>query len=66
MTLSAIRTDKNDIVCSDVDFESALTLVSDVYMNHVLTILSEIDKPKHQFSEYEKAVLDAITQNEIS
>ena len=66
MTLSAIRTDENEIVCSDVDFESALTLVSDVYMNHVLTILSEIDKPKHQFSEYEKAVLDAITQNEIS
>jgi len=66
MTLSAIRTDNNDIVCSDVDFEAALTLVSDVYMNHVLTILSEIDKPKHQFSEYERAVLDAITQNEIS
>ena len=35
-------------------------------MNHVLTILSEIDKPKHQFSDYEKAVLDAITQNETS
>lgn len=66
MTLSAIRTDEDHIICSDVDFESALTLVSDVYMNHVLTILSEIDKPKHQFSEYEKAVLDAITQNEIS
>jgi hypothetical protein len=66
MTLSAIRTDKNDIVCSDVDFEAALTLVSEVYMNHVLTILSEIDKPKHQFSDYEKAVLDSITQNEIS
>ena len=66
MTLSAIRTDNNDIVCSDVDFEAALTLVSEVYMNHVLTILSEIDKPKHQFSDYEKAVLDAITQNEIS
>ena len=54
------------IFCSDVDFESAFSLVFDVYMNHVLTILSEIDKPKHQFSEYEKAVLDAITQNEIS
>ncbi len=66
MTLSAIRTDNNDIVCSDVDFEAALTLVSEVYMIHVLTILSEIDKPKHQFSDYEKAVLDAITQNEIS
>ena len=66
MTLSAIRTDEDHIICSDVDFESAFSLVFDVYMNHVLTILSEIDKPKHQFSEYEKAVLDAITQNEIS
>lgn len=66
MTLSAIRTDEDHIICSDLDFESAFSLVFDVYMNHVLTILSEIDKPKHQFSEYEKAVLDAITQNEIS
>ena len=44
MTLSAIRSDDEEIICSDDDFNSALFLVKDVYLIHGRNMLNRITK----------------------
>lgn len=60
MVLSAIRSDEDIIHCIDDDFEIALTLVNDVYMHHILSLLVEIHKHNPSYNEFEKSVLGVI------
>ena len=40
MTLSAIRSEDTEIICSDDDFDTALYLVKEVYLIHGINMLN--------------------------
>ena len=44
MVLSAIRSDDAEIICSDEDFNTAMCLVKEVYMNHSINLLNRLNK----------------------
>jgi len=44
MTLSAIRSDNKEIICSEEDFNTALYLVKEVYLIHGINMLNRISK----------------------
>ena len=44
MVLSAIRSDDAEVICSDEDFNTAMCLVKEVYMNHSINLLNRLNK----------------------
>jgi len=44
MTLSAVRSENTEITCSDEDFNTAMCLVSEVYLVHGINMLNRITK----------------------
>ena len=44
MTLSAVRSDDKEIICSEEDFDTALYLVKEVYLIHGINMLNRISK----------------------
>ena len=43
MVLTALRTDKAEIICNDTDFETAITLVEKVYVTHSLSLMNSLN-----------------------
>jgi len=72
MTLSAIRSDDTEIICSDEDFNTALYLVKEVYLMHGINMLNRITKSSKKLNSTQTALYnwiqtkDNFTRSEIS
>tara|TARA_B100001287_G_scaffold172520_1_gene145261 strand:+ start:315 stop:644 length:330 start_codon:yes stop_codon:yes gene_type:complete len=64
MVLSALRSDDEVLICSDNDFETALHLVSDVYMPHSINLLNSITSKSKSLTQVEEKLLEWITQRD--
>lgn len=54
MVLTALRTDKPEIICNDTDFETAITLVEKVYVTHSLSLMNSLNTG----NKYPKNLID--------
>ena len=64
MVLSALRSDDEVLKCSDNDFETALHLVSDVYMPHSINLLNSITSKIKSLTQVEERLLEWIKQRD--
>ena len=55
MVLTALRSDDSNLICSDIDFESAIDLVEKVYLQHSLSLFNHL--VDHGYTENEKSLL---------
>ena len=55
MVLTALRSDDRNLICSDIDFESAIDLVEKVYLQHSLSLFNHL--VDHGYTETEKTLL---------
>jgi len=60
MTLSAIRSDDTEIICSDEDFNTAICLVSEVYLVHGINMLNRITKNSKNLNTTQTALYNWI------
>ena len=60
MVLSAIRSDKAQLTCSDKDFKTAMCLVKDVYMHHSITLLNRLSKNTDSLNANQTTLLNWI------
>jgi len=60
MTLSAIRSDDTEIICSDDDFNTALFLVKEVYLVHGINMLNRITKSSKKLNSTQTALYNWI------
>jgi hypothetical protein len=58
MVLTALRSSEKEIFCSDEDFETAMSLVENVYMPHNLSLLNKYDKLDKSLNVTEQSLLD--------
>jgi hypothetical protein len=58
MVLTALRSDDQEITCSDEDFETAMCLIEKVYMPHGLIMLKTFDKGNKTLTTVEQNLLD--------
>ena len=50
MTLSAVRSDSTEIICSEEDFNTALYLVKEVYLVHGINMLNKVSKTSNKLN----------------
>jgi len=50
MTLSAVRSDDKEIICSEEDFNTALCLVKEVYLVHGINMLNKVSKTSNKLN----------------
>jgi hypothetical protein len=50
MTLSAVRSDDKEIICSEEDFNTALYLVKEVYLIHGINMLNKVSKTSNKLN----------------
>ena len=55
MVLTALRSDDRNLICSDIDFESAIDLVEKVYLQHSLSLFNHL--VDNGYTETEKTLL---------
>ena len=55
MVLTAQRSDDSNLICSDIDFESAIDLVEKVYLQHSLSLFNHL--VDNEYTESEKSLL---------
>lgn len=60
MTLSAVRSDDTEIICSEEDFNTALYLVKEVYLVHGINILNRVSKTSKKLNSTQTALYDWI------
>ena len=65
MTLSAIRSDDNEINCSNEDFNTAMYLVKDVYLVHGINMFNRITKTSKDLNTTQTALYIWIETKEI-
>jgi hypothetical protein len=65
MTLSAIRSDDNEINCSDEDFNTAMYLVKDVYLVHGINMFNRITKNSKKLNTTQITLYDWIKDREF-
>ena len=72
MTLSAVRSDKSEITCSEEDFNTALYLVKEVYLIHGINMLNRVSKTSNKLNTTQTALYnwiktkDTFKRSEIS
>ena len=72
MTLSAIRSDATEIICSEEDFNTALYLVKEVYLIHGINMLNRVSKTSNKLNTTQTALYnwiktkDTFKRSEIS
>lgn len=64
MTLSALRFNRTEIICSDEDFETALFLVKDIYLAHGINMLNRITKSYKTLNSTQTALYDWIMKQD--
>lgn len=64
MVLTALRSDETELLCSDEDFETAMTLVEKVYIPHSLNMLKKLDKSAPPSTAIEQKLLDWMPKEE--
>ncbi|MDC1199766.1 DUF3987 domain-containing protein [Flavobacteriaceae bacterium] len=60
MTLSAIRSENTEIICSDDDFNTSLYLVKEVYLIHSINMLNKVSKTSKKLNYTQTALYDWI------
>ena len=60
MTLSAIRSEDTEIICSDDDFNTALYLVKEVYLIHGINMLNKVSKTSNKLNTTQTALYNWI------
>ena len=60
MTLSAVRSDDTEIICSDEDFNTAMYLVKEVYLVHAINMLNRITKTSKKLNTTQTALYNWI------
>ena len=60
MTLSAVRSDSTEIICSDDDFNTSLYLVKEVYLIHGINMLNKVSKTSKKLNYTQTALYDWI------
>jgi len=60
MTLSAVRSDDTEIICSDEDFNTAMYLVKEVYLVHAINMLNRITKTSKSLNTTQTALYNWI------
>jgi len=60
ITISAIRSDDTEIICSDDDFNTALYLVKEVYLMHGINMLNRITKSSKKLNTTQTALYNWI------
>ena len=72
MTLSAIRSEDTEIICSDDDFNTSLYLVKEVYLIHCINMLNRVSKTSNKLNTTQTALYnwiktkDTFKRSEIS
>ena len=65
MTLSAIRSDDTEIICSEEDFNTALYLVKEVYLIHAINMLNRISKTTKKLNTTQTSLYNWIETKEV-
>ncbi|MFT5297645.1 MAG: hypothetical protein ACI9YH_003681 [Colwellia sp.] len=60
MTLSAVRSDDKEIICSEEDFNTALYLVKEVYLIHGINMLNKVSKTSNKLNTTQTALYNWI------
>lgn len=60
MVLTALRSDEEQMTCTDEDFNSAITLVKDVYLKHAIKMLIKVDKNSKKLNSSQTILIDWI------
>ena len=60
MTLSAIRSEDTEIICSDDDFNTSLYLVKEVYLIHGINMLNKVSKTSNKLNTTQTALYNWI------
>jgi len=60
MTLSAVRSDDKEIICSEEDFNTALYLVKEVYLIHGINMLNRVSKTSKKLNSTQTALYEWI------
>lgn len=65
MTLSAIRSDDTEIICSEEDFNTALYLVKEVYLIHAINMLNRISKTSKKLNTTQTSLYNWIETKKV-
>ena len=65
MTLSAIRSDDTEIICSEEDFNTALYLVKEVYLINAINMLNRISKTSKKLNTTQTSLYNWIETKEV-
>ena len=65
MTLSAIRSDDTEIICSEEDFNTALYLVKEVYLVHAINMLNRISKTSKKLNTTQASLYNWIETKKV-
>lgn len=60
MTLSSIRTNDAEVICTDDDFDTALCLVKDLYLIHTTNMLIKLTKNSNKFNSTQTVLFNWI------
>ena len=60
MVLTALRSDEEQMTCTDEDFNTAITLVKDVYLKHAIKMLIKVDKNSKKLNSSQTILIDWI------
>ena len=60
MVLTALRSDEENITCTDEDCNTAITLVKEVYLKHAINMLTKLDKQSNKLNSSQNKLMDWI------
>ena len=60
MVLTALRSDEENITCTDEDCNTAITLVKEVYLKHAINMLTKLDKQSNNLNSSQTKLMDWI------
>lgn len=60
MVLTALRSDEENITCTDEDCNTAITLVKEVYLKHAINMLTKLDKQSNKLNSSHNKLMEWI------
>jgi hypothetical protein len=60
MVLTALRSDEENITCTDEDCNTAITLIKEVYLKHAINMLTKLDKQSNKLNSSQNKLMDWI------
>lgn len=60
MVLTALRSDEENITCTDEDCNTAITLVKEVSLKHAINMLTKLDKQSNKLNSSQNKLMDWI------